>query len=158
MKTGLSEVTGGSCGEEGNQSWEPAGGRGAGRGDLRDQPGSWLRFQGLRNKAAVDTLTQVSKVPVGDLTWFGQDPEFQRVCPSVRVPTQIHLSQQPALHPYFPDRFKGKGQVPGISISCTESVSLPYVPEGRKVVKSAWKFMLPRCCVFFVFVFPLFSG
>lgn len=147
VKTGLSAVTGGSCGEAGDQSWEP------GR-NLSDQPGSWLPFQGLRNKAAGDSLTQVAKCRSGTSRGLGRT---QNSSTSVRVPSQIHLSQQPALHPYFPDRFKGKGQVPGISISCTKSVSLPYVPEGKKV-KSAWKVVLPRCCVFFVFVFPLFSG
>ena len=37
-------------------------------------------------------------------------------------------------------------------------LGLPMVPEAKEVVKSVWKFMFLPCGIFFVFVFPLFSG
>ena len=85
MKTGLSEVTGGSCGEEGNQSWEPAGGRGAGRGGSEGPAGELAPLPGPQEQGGCRHLDpgQQSAGRGPHVVWAGpRIPARLSVCPS----------------------------------------------------------------------------
>lgn len=54
-----------------------------GAGEESEGPaGELAPLPGPQEQGGWRQLDPGSKVPVGDLTWFGQDPEFQHVCPS----------------------------------------------------------------------------